>query len=102
MGNLVKSRLTDADSSHFITRESRRPQTRRSEQSTSAFTPGAPRRPETDRIETSVECVAERHAVQGRSLVSGRTVQTNLNCYRTVNSRFRAVFGIGVFTKIRR
>ena len=45
---------------------------------------------------------AEGHAVQGRSLVSGLTVHANLNCYRTVNSRFRAVFGLGVFTRKRR
>jgi hypothetical protein len=45
---------------------------------------------------------AERHATLGRSLVSGRTVHANLNGYRTVNSRFRAVFGLGVFTKNRR
>jgi hypothetical protein len=42
------------------------------------------------------------HAAQGRLLVSGRTVHANLNCYRTVNSRFRAVFGLVVFTKNRR
>jgi hypothetical protein len=43
----------------------------------------------------------QRHA-QGRSSVSRRTVHANLNYYRTVNSRFQAVFGLGVFTKNRR
>jgi hypothetical protein len=35
---------------------------------------------------------AERHAAHGRSSVSGRTVRANLNCYRTVYSRFGTVF----------
>ena len=49
-------------------------------------------------LETNIQ----GRAAQGRSLVSGRTVHANLNCYRTVNSRFRAVFGLGVFTNNQR
>ena len=38
---------------------------------------------------------------RGRLLVSGRTVHANINCYRTVSSHIRMVFGLDVLTKHR-
>jgi hypothetical protein len=40
--------------------------------------------------------------MQGRSLVAGRTVQANLNCYWMMNSSYSTVFGLGASSTVRR
>jgi mRNA-degrading endonuclease RelE of RelBE toxin-antitoxin system len=45
---------------------------------------------------------SEGHAMQGRSLVDGRTVQANLNRYWMMNSSYSIVFGLGANSTVRR
>jgi hypothetical protein len=45
---------------------------------------------------------SEEHAMRGRSLVDGRTVQANLNRYWMMNSSYSTVFGLGANSTVRR
>ncbi len=45
---------------------------------------------------------SEGHAMQGRSLVDGRTVQANVNRHWMMNSSYSTVFGLGASSTVRR
>jgi hypothetical protein len=53
-------------------------------------------------IASRVRAGSEGHAMQGRSLVDGRTVQANLNRYWMMNSSYWTVFGLGASSTVRR